>query len=49
MKKIVVLASILFLGYSASSQELGLRFGDVLGNNWVVRHSTGMWVLDLHC
>jgi hypothetical protein len=36
MKKIVVLASILFLGYSASSQELGLRFGDVLGNNVAV-------------
>jgi hypothetical protein len=33
MKKLFVLASFICLSFAASSQELGLRFGDVLGNN----------------
>lgn len=36
MKKIIVLASIMFIGFSASSQELGVRFGNVLDNNVAV-------------
>jgi hypothetical protein len=36
MKKLVVLLSFLTIGYTASAQELGIRFGDVLGNTVAV-------------
>jgi len=33
MKKLLILSSFIFCSYIGSSQELGVRFGDVLGNN----------------
>jgi hypothetical protein len=36
MKKALLLLSFLSLGYTASAQELGIRVGDVLGNNVAV-------------
>ena len=33
MKRIFFLLSFLYMGYTASSQEVGVRFGEVLGNN----------------
>jgi hypothetical protein len=36
MKKLFVLATFIFFGYTASSQELGVRVGNVLGNSAAV-------------
>jgi len=33
MKKLLVLSSFLFMSYAGFSQEVGVRFGDVLGND----------------
>jgi hypothetical protein len=32
MKKLIILTSFIFCSYIGSSQEIGVRFGDVLGN-----------------
>lgn len=36
MKKLIVIFAFLFAGHAASAQELGVRFGDVLGNSVAV-------------
>ena len=36
MKKLIVLASFLCCSYIGSTQELGVRFGDVLGNTFAL-------------
>lgn len=33
MKKLFLLSSFIFFGYTVYSQEIGVRFGEVLGNN----------------
>jgi len=33
MKKLVVVLSLMFIGYASSAQELGVRFGNVLDNS----------------
>jgi hypothetical protein len=36
MKKLIVLTSFIFIGYTASAQEIGVRVGNVLGNSAAV-------------
>ena len=36
MKKLIVVLSLMFVGYGASAQELGVRFGNVLDNSVAV-------------
>ena len=36
MKKLIILAAIVIIGKTGFSQEVGLRFGDVLGNSVAV-------------
>ncbi len=36
MRKLSIICLIIFAGYSAQSQELGIRFGDVAGGNVAV-------------